>query len=164
MFDAMTSSARTPPGGAEAVEHLVGGDPGLRELVGVDAPDAGDVRAGGGVGEHPVAGQLVGLLAVLAPALAVALARSSSPSPEDGRPGRPRASARLIQARAVSEPFACCSAPRAERIIVARDSASRCTARSMTLTGTPVIRSTRSGQYWRIARRTAGQPVVRSAM
>jgi len=32
-----------------------------------------------------------------------------------------------------------------------------------TLPGTPVIRSTRSGQYCRTARFTAGQPVVRSA-
>ena len=43
-------------------------------IVGIDAPHAGDVLAGGRVVDHPVAGQLVGLLAVLAAALTVALA------------------------------------------------------------------------------------------
>ncbi len=41
---------------------------------GVDAPDFGDVFPRGRVGDHAVAGQLVGLLAVLATTLAIALA------------------------------------------------------------------------------------------
>ncbi len=54
------------------------GTPGPGMIVGIDAPHAGHVLAGGGVGDHPVAGQLVGLLAVLAAALAVALARDGA--------------------------------------------------------------------------------------
>ena len=62
------------------------------QLVRVDAPDGGDVGARGGVVEPAVAGQLVGLLPVLAAALAVALAgeASRSRSPR-GRAGRGRA-------------------------------------------------------------------------
>ena len=62
-----------PVVGAEAVQQLVGGDPGPGQLVRVDPPDRGDVRPVGRVGELAVAGELVGLLPVLAPTLAVAL-------------------------------------------------------------------------------------------
>jgi hypothetical protein len=60
--------------GAERVEQLVRGSPGAGQRVGVDAPDAGHMGSGGGVGDHPVPGELVGLLAVFAAALPVALA------------------------------------------------------------------------------------------
>src|SRR5262249_33081502 len=49
-------------------------DPGLRKLVGRDAPDLGHVGSMLGVREVPHAGKLVALLAVLAPTLAVRLA------------------------------------------------------------------------------------------
>ena len=49
-------------------------EPGLRDLVGRDAPDRGDVLASLGVGDRALARELVALLAVLAAALAVALA------------------------------------------------------------------------------------------
>ena len=65
---------RTPSGCPERLEQLDGGQPGPGQIVRVDAPDPGHVGAGGGVGDLAVAGQLVGLLAVLAAALAVALA------------------------------------------------------------------------------------------
>ncbi len=60
--------------GAEPVEHLVRGAAGPGQLVGVDAPHGGDMCAGGRVVQPPVPGELVGLLAVLAAALPVALA------------------------------------------------------------------------------------------
>ena len=69
-----TSSARAPSVGAERVEELVRRPAGARQRRGVHAPDRRHVRPRGRVVDHPVAGQLVGLLAVLAPALAVALA------------------------------------------------------------------------------------------
>ena len=75
-----------PAVGAEPVQQLVGRDPGAGQLVGVDAPHRGDVRPGGRVGQLAVAGQLVGLLPVLAPALPVAL-------PGDRAPARSRAAA-----------------------------------------------------------------------
>ena len=65
---------------------------------GVDAPHPGDVRAGGRVVDAPVAGQLVGLLPVLAAALAVALAGQAAVArAAAGRPC-PSARATLIQA------------------------------------------------------------------
>ena len=60
-------------GGAEALQQLHGGDAGSGDDRGIDAPHAGDVLARGRVVDHPVARQLVGLLAVLAAALPVAL-------------------------------------------------------------------------------------------
>ena len=59
--------------GAEATQQLDRGDAGAGQVVRVDAPDAGDVRAGRRVVDLAVPGQLVGLLPVLAPALPVAL-------------------------------------------------------------------------------------------
>lgn len=61
-------------GAAERVEQLVGRHAGAGQLGGVDAPHLGDVGAGRRVVDLAVAGELVGLLAVFAPALAVALA------------------------------------------------------------------------------------------
>src|SRR5205823_8071281 len=59
---------------AERVQQLGGRHAGAGQRGRVDAPDGGDVRPGRGVVDAPVPGELVGLLAVLAPALAVALA------------------------------------------------------------------------------------------
>ena len=58
---------------AHPVEHLEGGQSRLGQLVGVDPPDGGHVSPVGRVGQLAVARQLVGLLAVLAAALPVAL-------------------------------------------------------------------------------------------
>ena len=68
-----TSSTRGPPSVPSADEQLEGAAAGTRQVGGVDAPDRGDVRPRGRVVDLAVAGQLVGLLAVLAAALAVAL-------------------------------------------------------------------------------------------
>ena len=68
-----TSSARGPSGRAERVEQLVRGHARSGQVVGGHAPHPGDVRAGRRVVDPPVAGELVGLLPVLPPALAVAL-------------------------------------------------------------------------------------------
>ena len=69
-----TSSACGPAVGAERVEQLVRrARPGRAATPGRTPHTAGDVLARGRVVDHPVAGQLVGLLAVLAAALAVAL-------------------------------------------------------------------------------------------
>jgi hypothetical protein len=59
--------------GAQGVQQLVGTAPRTRQRTGQHAPLFGDVRAGDGVGDQPIAGQLVGLLAVFPAALAVAL-------------------------------------------------------------------------------------------
>ncbi len=58
---------------AERVEQLVGALPLARQRRGVDAPDARDRRAVVGVFDQPVAGELIGLLAVLTSPLAVPL-------------------------------------------------------------------------------------------
>ena len=60
--------------GAQGVQQFVGGLAGAGQFVLRVVPHPGDVLAGGGVGDEAVAGELVGLLAVLAAALAVALA------------------------------------------------------------------------------------------
>ena len=72
-------------GRAHPVEHLERGEARLRQLVRVDPPDRRHVRAVGGVGQLAVPGQLVGLLAVLAAALPVALA-GDRPVPARGPP------------------------------------------------------------------------------
>ena len=128
------------PGGAHPVEHLEGGEPGLRQRR-VDAPDRGHVRSSVRVGQLAVAGQLVGLLAVFPAALSVAL-------PGDGAvagrrlAGSPSARARLMYAWAVSVPELCCSAPRAVKIIALGAVASAFTTARRSDSGTPVIRST----------------------
>ena len=78
--------------GAERVEQLERRPPGHRQVVGVDPPDGGDVGAGGRVLQRAVAGQLVGLLPVLAAALPVALAGDRAPAAAGpaGQPERER--------------------------------------------------------------------------
>ena len=70
----MDEEGAGPAGRPEPREQLDRRDPGAGQRVGVHAPDRRDVGARGGVGDHPVPGELVALQAVLAPALAVALA------------------------------------------------------------------------------------------
>ena len=67
-----------PAGGSEGAQQLDGRQARAGQVVGVDAPDRGDVLSGGRIGDHPVAGQLVRLLPVLAPTLAVALTREGA--------------------------------------------------------------------------------------
>ena len=69
--------ARTA-GVAERAQQLYGRHAGAWEGLGVDAPHGGDVGPGGVVLDRAVAGKLVGLLAVLASALSVALARDGA--------------------------------------------------------------------------------------
>ena len=57
----------------QALQQLHGRHARSGQDVRVDAPDTGHVLTRGRIGDHPVAGQLVGLLAVLAATLAVAL-------------------------------------------------------------------------------------------
>ncbi len=57
----------------ECIEQFVGGRPRSGQIVRINAPDMGDVGAVGRIRQLAVARQLVGLLAVFAPALAVAL-------------------------------------------------------------------------------------------
>ncbi len=71
MLEANTSSAADR--GAERAEKLDGGEAGARQVVGGDAPDRGDLGAMPGIVDAAIARKLVGLLAVLAAALAVAL-------------------------------------------------------------------------------------------
>jgi hypothetical protein len=61
------------PVAAEALEQFDGRQAGTGQQVGVDAPNGGDVRPRRRIGDQPVSGQLVGLLAVLTAALAVSL-------------------------------------------------------------------------------------------
>ena len=88
-----TSSACGPSSVPSASSSSYAERPGPGSDSGVDAPDAGDVLAGGRVVDHPVAGQLVGLLPVLAAALAVALAGEAAVAGVR-RPGHGRARAR----------------------------------------------------------------------
>ncbi len=69
-----TSSARAPSAVPSASRSSYADRPLPGRLSGGDPPHPRDVLAGDGVVDHPVAGELVGLLAVLAAALAVALA------------------------------------------------------------------------------------------
>ena len=85
-----------PTVGAQLVEHLVRRGAGPRQAVRVDSPDRGDVRAGLGIVEASVAGQLVGLLAVLATALPIAL-------PGQGGEPTTRASGQTQSQRQVNE-------------------------------------------------------------
>ena len=59
--------------GSHPIEQLVRGQAGLRQLGRIDSPDACHVGTIGRIGQLAVAGQLVGLLPVLATALAVPL-------------------------------------------------------------------------------------------
>ena len=61
-------------------------------------------------------------------------------------PTLPSASARLMKASTLSTPLLCCSGPRAVRIMAVLAVPSMRAASSIALAGTPVIRSTRSGQ------------------
>ena len=78
--------------GAERVEQLVRRAPRSGQRLRVHAPHAGDVGARRRVVDHPVAGQLVGLLPVLAAALTVALAGETAVAGERraGQPQRER--------------------------------------------------------------------------
>lgn len=69
-----------------------------------------------------------------------------------------------MKASTVSVPLLCCSAPLAVSTMAVDASPSSLAASSNWATGTPVIRSTRSGQYERTNRRTCSKPQVRSAM
>jgi hypothetical protein len=83
--------------------------------------------------------------------------------PDPRRPGNPNANAKLIHAVTVATPSACCYVPRAVKIIAVRAVANARTVALRSATGTPVVRSVRSGQSERTARRTASNPVVRAA-
>ena len=74
MLDPKTSSARGPVGVPRASSSSYADRPLPGRESGVDTPDPRHVRTRGRVVDHPVAGQLVGLLPVLASALPVALA------------------------------------------------------------------------------------------
>ena len=70
----MHEQARGRRRAPERLQQLDGGHAGTGDDVGLDAPDARHVGARVGVDDLAVAGELVALLAVLAPALPVALA------------------------------------------------------------------------------------------
>ena len=61
-------------------------------------------------------------------------------------------------------PWACCSAPRAVSTIAVRASPSMHAACMRFASDTPVIRSTRSGQYVETIARTEANPSVRASM
>ena len=60
-----------------------------------------------------------------------------------------------MNACTLSVPLLCCSVPRADSTIAVAASPMMCAARSICDAGTPVIRSTRSGQNEAQIRRTA---------
>ena len=132
---------------AERVEQLVRRAAPARAASSGSTPQtAGDVRAGRRVVDHPVAGQLVGLLPVLAAALAVALAGEAAVAGA-GAPGQAERERQVDPGRARCRcPGLCCSAPRAVSTI-ARLGAGRAASASArsSAAGTPVTRSTRSG-------------------
>ena len=73
MLEPKTSSARGPSSVPSDIQQLVRRPALAGQRLRRHAPHPGDVLAGRRVVDHPVAGQLVGLLPVLAAALAVAL-------------------------------------------------------------------------------------------
>ena len=159
-----------PAGPAERGEQLDGRAPGPGQVVRVDAPDAGDVRAGGGVVDLAVAGELVGLLAVLAPALAVALAGDRSRSRCPTRPGRPSGQRQVdrggdgVGALGVLLGAAAGQDERARAAARRRAAASSRAARrsrSARHAGRPARRAPATTR--RRARRTSSKPVVRAA-
>ena len=70
----MHEEAPDAVGLSKGLEEFDGGEAGARDQGFGHAPDLCHVGAGGGIGDLPVAGELVRLLAVFAAALAVALA------------------------------------------------------------------------------------------
>ena len=91
-FEPNTSRDRMPPSGPSASSISKAETPGARDVLLAHAPHRGDVRAGGGVVDAAVAGKLVRLLAVLAPALAVALSGQAPVAAEGAaRPAPARA-------------------------------------------------------------------------
>ena len=58
----------------DRVHDFLGAVAGLGKFFGLDAPDARNILARGGISERTLAGKLVALLPMLTPALAVALA------------------------------------------------------------------------------------------
>ena len=132
-------------GGAQPVEHLERRQPRAGQLGGVDPPDRGDVRAVGRVGQLAVAGQLVGLLAVLTPALPVALPGDRAVA-RVRAPGQPEGQGEVDEGlRGVGAAAVLLGAARGQnhRAVGRRE---RLDGRRSSATGTPVIRSTRSGQ------------------
>ena len=69
-----------------------------------------------------------------------------------------------MNANAFSVPWLCCSAPRADSTIAVAASPMTCAARTICSEATPVMRSTRSGQYDAQMRLTLAQPLVRVSM
>ncbi len=115
------------------------------QVVGVDAPDGGDVRAGGGVRQRPVARQLVGLLPVLTPSLPVALAGDRAPAAA-GTPRQPEGQRQVDpRLRDVGAAAVLLGSAGGEHDRLAGPGRAR-TVRRWSATGTPVSRSTRSGQ------------------
>ncbi len=66
-----------------------------------------------------------------------------------------------MNAEVVSVPLLCCSGPRAVSTIACAAPASSSTVRRSSAVETPVIRSTRSGQYAASRGRTRPNPLVR---
>ena len=93
MLEAWTKRQRTPSGCPSDLSSWTAGRPGPGMAL-RDAPDAGHVGAGGGVGDLAVAGELVGLLAVFAAALAVALAGEGAVAAAGG-PGQAQQEAQV---------------------------------------------------------------------
>ena len=141
-----TSSAAGPPSVPSASSSSNADRPGPGSVVRVDAPDPGDVRAGGRVVDHPVAGQLVGLLAVLAAALAVALAGEAAvagerPAGQAERQGEVDPGQHGVGALARAARRRGRSGPSPGR----RPASRRAERRAARRPATPVTRSTRSG-------------------
>src|SRR2546427_722195 len=119
---------------AQRREQLVGGAARSGDLLLLDLPDLCEMAPRRGIVDAPVAGELIGFLPVLAAALSVAL------------PFLPRASATLMKASVLATPCACCSGPRPVSTIGLRAHPSIRAAWTSCASGTPVMRSTRSGQ------------------
>ena len=135
--------------------------PGPGSVGRVDAPHPGDVRAGRRVVDLPVAGQLVGLLPVLAAALAVALAGEAA-VPGAGAAGQAEGEGQVDErGDRVDALGVLLGAARGEDDRAGRAVPSARAVASRSATGTPVSRSTRAGHQPATPRRTASKPVVR---
>ncbi len=132
---------------AERRQQFGGGQAGPRQVVGIDAPDRGDLgamrrdcRACDSREAGPPSGRARGRPGRCP-------GRSGSHSRSSGLPALPSASARLMNASTLSTPWLCCSGPRAgQHHGGGRFAHDVRRPRSILRAGTPVMRSTRSGQ------------------
>ena len=149
---------------AESVEQLEGGLAAPGNRLSGTFQTSRDMAPGGRIVDPAVAGQLVGFLAVLAAALAVALAGQRA-EPAAAGPAQAERERDIDVGERVSDALGLLFGPARRQHHRARGA---CPAgeplRRASRSGTPVICSTRSGQYDAATPRASSKPSVRASM